>query len=71
MSRNRLSELQTSQNGFGDGYGGGYGGSNDLESGDGQRLEGERYELEERRRPAGQLSLSDYLDEVLCRGKIY
>lgn len=64
MSRNRLSELQTPPNGFGDGYGGGYGGANDLENGDGQRLAGERYELQERR-PAGQLSLSDYLDEVL------
>jgi hypothetical protein len=67
MSRNRLSELQTSQNGFGHGYDG-YTGTNDLESGDGP-LAGERYELQERR-PVAQLSLSDYLDEVAISRKI-
>ena len=67
MSRNRLSELQSppSQNpgGYGAGYEG-YGPSNgDLERNDGE-LAGERYELQERRHPAGQLSLNEYLDEV-------
>ena len=36
----------------------------DLERNDGE-LAGERYELQERRAPAGQLSLNEYLDEVV------
>ena len=68
MSRNRLSELQSppsqSDGGYGAGYGDGYGMNGDLERNDGE-LAGERYELQERRAPAGQLSLNEYLDEVV------